>query len=198
MYLTIILTLALVVLLVLPHSTLNSIIARRKVKRSFKTRFDEKIPFRPNWAWVYFTAYPLNIGGLVYFVLKLPEQIVWKTLTAYIALCLIAIFVWFFYPVKVERKEILPEAGGLSIKLIRKFQRKFPPYCSHPSLHVSFSLTTGFFFSYHFGLAGMLMAVIAMLISLATLYTKQHCLLDVVCGGFLSGMIIMFFTHALV
>jgi len=182
----------LIIAFIIPYLFINPWLGKKKVRCRPATKLDQKVPFKSEWIWIYLMAYPFNTGGILWLFITSPSQIVQKELICYIGLVLFFIIIWVLYPSGVERVENFSETKTKSIKFIKWFQNKFPPYCSSPSLHTAFSWLTAAFFFYHFGIGiGIPVVIMAGLITISTLFTKQHYILDNLISGIIVGALIL-------
>ena len=182
----------LVTVIIIPYLFINPWLETKKTRCRPATKLDQKVPFKPKWVWIYLMAYPFNTGGILWLFMTSPSKIVQKELICYISLTLFIIIIWVLYPSRIERIENFSETKTKSIKFIKWFQKKFPPYCSFPSLHTAFSWLTAAFFLYHFGTGiGVPMIIAAGLITASTFFTKQHYFLDAVISGIIVGTLIL-------
>ena len=158
------------------------------------TSIDQKMPFVPWMALVYFSTY---IFVLLPFILYSEARTFWGILAAYVAVTAISTLFHIFLPSRIQRIEDLPEAG-ISEKALGMFQRLSKPHDNFPSMHVAFSvLVVGANFTQTGTLAGVLALVWAVLIALSTMFTKQHYITDVLAGT-VNGILIFSLAYLLV
>lgn len=154
---------------------------------------DERIPFVPQLALIYFSTYLFVIQPFI--ILSDARQFYWM-LVSFASITVIASLIHAIVPSKVERKEILAK-DGLSGKLINLFQKTCKPYGNFPSMHVALSVpVVGMNFMVSGPTAGNITLIWAILIALSTLYTKQHYILDVL-AGLIAGVLICSITYFL-
>lgn len=146
---------------------------------------DHLVPLRPDWALIY--------GALYLFLIVLPvlavrqEEHIRRTVSAYLMVWIAAYVCFLVYPTKAPRP---PEVigGGFGIWGLRFLYSADPPYNCFPSLHVAHSFVSALTcYRLHRGL-GVATAIAASFVGVATLYTKQHYVLDVVTGVLLAGV----------
>jgi len=188
MLLKILVALVLIIAFALPYLVINPWAQRKNIKRSLKIKLDDKIPFRPNWSLVYFSAFPSTVVFLFLILVKFPLLTVVKDFFLCIVFMIFCNLIWRFFPVKVERVEV-NNVGTYFLKSIKLFTKKFPPYCCFPSAHTGFAVIISFLYLYHFGVVAILVAILGTLIIISTLFTKQHTLADVMSGLALAGAI---------
>jgi membrane-associated phospholipid phosphatase len=141
---------------------------------------DRAWPLVPAWAVVY--------GALYLFVILLPmfvvrqHELIRRTVHAYL-LVWIAAYVCFFvvYPtVALRPDEVTGE--GFAVWGLRALYASDPPYNCFPSLHVAHSFVSALACFRVHRPVGILAMIVATLVALSTLFTKQHYVLDVIGG----------------
>jgi membrane-associated phospholipid phosphatase len=139
---------------------------------------------------VYFSTYIFVLQP--FFFLSDARQFYWM-LTSFISISVISSLIHSTIPSKIERVEQVT-AGGLSGWMLDQFQKTCKPYGNFPSMHVGLSVP---FVAANYMMGGPVIGSIvliwAILISLSTLYTKQHYIFDVV-AGIMGGLIISALT----
>jgi len=103
-------------------------------------RFEDRIPFRPGWIWVYIAYYPICFTPLLLREVRHEPSVFWRTVAAYLlqfGLCFLAFWLW---PSKMLRPELAGE--GLTRLAVETVFRLDPGYNIFPSLHVSLLVFT--------------------------------------------------------
>jgi membrane-associated phospholipid phosphatase len=160
----------------------------------FGTIYDEKIPFMPQFALVYFSTYPFVV--LPFVILSNARQFYWMA-ASFIAISLISSLIHATVPSKIERMEEL-NIDGMSGWMLGLFQKTCKPYGNFPSMHVGLSVpVVGATYLVAGPVAGGITLVWAVLIALSTLYTKQHYIIDVLAGA-MGGILIYLLTFWLI
>jgi hypothetical protein len=150
------------------------------------TALDQKIPYTPKFAPVYFSTYLFVVQP--FFILAQARQFYWMV-ASFASISLMASLIHAILPSKIERVEQV-ELGGVSGWMLGLFQKTCRPYGNFPSMHVGLSVpVVGANFMVGGPLVGSITLIWAVLIALSTLYTKQHYLLDVLAGA-LGGALI--------
>jgi membrane-associated phospholipid phosphatase len=143
---------------------------------------DDLIPLQPVWSLVY--------GALYLFLIVLPvfvicqEELIRRTVRAYLAVWLTAYAVFLLYPTVAPRPdyELVP-GGGFGAWGLQILYDADPPFNCFPSLHVAHSFVGALaVYRMHRGL-GLFAVVCAAIVGLSTLFAKQHYVLDVVAGA---------------
>jgi len=150
------------------------------------TSYDEKIPFVPQFALVYFSTYPFVL--LPFLILTDARQFTWMA-ASFVAISMISSLIHATVPSKIERVEEL-KVAGMSGLMLGLFQKTCKPYGNFPSMHVGLSVpVVGATYLVAGPVVGGVTLVWAVLIALSTLYTKQHYIIDVLAGA-LGGLLI--------
>lgn len=144
---------------------------------------DRALPFVPAWAIVY--------GALYLFLILLPvflvraEELIRRTVFAYLLIWIAAYVCFVVYPTVAPRPETFI-GDGFAVWGLGLLYSSDPPHNCFPSLHVAHSFVSAFAsMRVHRGV-GAIATLIAALVALSTLFTKQHYVLDVVAGVFLA------------
>ena len=165
----------------------NRLEVESKSRLDLAIPLDQKIPFVPQLALVYFSTYIFVIQPFI--ILSEARQFYWM-LACFSSITVAASLIHATIPSKIQRIEKL-DADGFSTKLINLFQKTCQPYGNFPSMHVALSVPV---IGANFMAAGLTMGFItlawAILIALSTLFTKQHYILDVLAG--LSGGVLIY------
>ncbi|MHC1781162.1 MAG: phosphatase PAP2 family protein [Anaerolineaceae bacterium] len=157
----------------------------------FRTSFDDKIPFIPEFAWVYFSTYFFVFQP--FFILSDAKQFYWM-LAGFSSISICASLVHAALPSKICRYENL-NTTRMSGKMLHLFQQTCKPYGNFPSMHVGLSVPVVISNYLVVGIGmGTLTLVWAVLIALSTLFTKQHYIIDVLSGLFGGLMVLSFLS----
>lgn len=154
--------------------------------------FDRLVPLRPGWALVYGSLY-LFLIVLPVFVVRQKEPLR-RTVQAYLMVWITAYVFFLAYPTLAPRPDIVT-GDGFGVWGLRALYSSDPPYNCFPSLHVAHSFVSAFAcYRVHRGV-GIAASLCALLIGVSTLYTKQHYVLDVIAGIFLSCVAYLLFLR---
>jgi len=149
-----------------------------------ETALDRAVPLQPAWALVYGALY-LFLILLPLLVVRQPRQ-VRQTLLAYLAVWLTAYVFFWLYPTVAPRPAGV--AGpGFVVWSLRFLYGADPPYNCFPSLHVAHSFVSALTCQLVNRALGVAALAAAALVGVATLFTKQHYVADVVAGFLLAG-----------
>lgn len=148
---------------------------------------DEKIPFNPHFVWTYI---------LYYFVALMPVMVVpdikefRRMVGAYLMMYFMGFLTFIVFPVKMVRPELIGD--GYSLWLLRKIYNADNGYNCFPSMHVANAYLASFF-SFKFNKPyGSIVYIIAFLITISTLFIKQHYIVDLIAGILLAYFVYRF------
>jgi membrane-associated phospholipid phosphatase len=145
--------------------------------------WDRLIPLRPGWALVYGTLYLFLI--LLPVLVVRQEDLIRRTVFAYLVVWTTAYVCFVAYPTVAPRPAKLLDQGFAAWGLLFLYGAD-PPYNCFPSLHVAHSFVSALACGrVHRGL-GIAAVLVAVLVAISTLYSKQHYLLDVIAGVLLA------------
>ncbi len=143
--------------------------------------FEESIPFIPFFVIFYIMTYFVVI--MPYFVVKNIKDYR-RTVLAYLLLIFISSVVYIMYPVKIIRPEIIKE--GIFLNMVKWVYKIDKTYNLFPSLHVSLSALSSLVCLRYNKRIGYFLIVLLFLISLSTLFVKQHYLVDIIFAAILA------------
>ena len=149
------------------------------------TWLDQNIPFLPQTGWIYILIYVVPISALV-FVRR--TQHLFRMLVAFVSSSTLCFLVFFWFPTQIVRPPLVSESwGSLPLYFVYSIDR---PFNCFPSLHVVYAFLTAEFVRRERRYYGYVLYVVACLISVSTLTTKQHYSWDVLAGMLLAGVAI--------
>ena len=150
--------------------------------RQFATPLDDRIPFRPGWAWIYsFLYYPAIL--YLNWTVTSPRHFT-HLATSFFVLLLGQMAFFVLLPVETPpRWRDLNRGSSLSERFLRFVRRFDAPSNCFPSMHVSVATLTAFHASATLGPAAFCFPV---LIAVSCVYTKQHYLVDLPAGALLG------------
>lgn len=157
-----------------------------------KIPLDDKITLVKAFIHPYYYWYVFSFGSCLLFLVssKFDTQY-FRFAGSLIVVLLLANVVYLVFPTYVPRPVV--EGDDLSALMIRYLYRTDPPYNCLPSIHVAYSVIAGlawdgwlrsqaFFWKGFSVLARIVNVGIVLLISLSTLFTRQHHIPDVAAG----------------
>jgi membrane-associated phospholipid phosphatase len=152
------------------------------------TPWDDFFPFEPAWVWVYLIPY--LIGPIVIGALR-PSTFRWYVERGLVTVVLsLAIFA--AWPTQTKPREYEVTGTDWTSLLYQKMIAiDDPPANAAPSLHVSLTCLLAFALLRDFPRWWPVTAVGVILVWLATLFTRQHHLIDVATGALLACAVVL-------
>ncbi|MCC8050897.1 MAG: phosphatase PAP2 family protein [Clostridiales bacterium] len=161
---------------------------------------DDRIPFCEYFIVFYFAWYPAFFLSLVWYMLRDKEdfQQLWFIIFNGITFCLIC---YMLFPNGLNLREEVPNRNLFCV-LVNLVRGVDAPVNVCPSIHVSSSVSIALvtakskLFKEHKGRKAAII-VLMILISISTLFVKQHSVIDVVCGAAVSLVlyVIAYYTN---
>jgi len=144
---------------------------------NIKTRWDDWIPFIPEFVYPYYIYYPFML--LVVPISRTRIQF-YHVVTAFAILEASAILTFILFPTKVIRPEIIPT--DITTILIHNIFSLDLGYNLLPSLHVGHSVLVSVFFYVYYRKYFIPVFMVAISICLSTVFIKQHYVIDIPFG----------------
>lgn len=141
------------------------------------TPLDRAVPFTPWTIWVYLLYYPFCFSPIV---LLNNIDIFRRVAAGFLMEFVLAFVVFLTFPVKMVRPAVI--VSSLSTKAVAILYSIDPGFNVFPSLHVANSLFVALIFYRYRKSIGIVFLVIAVCISISTLFVKQHYALDIAAG----------------
>jgi len=152
------------------------------------TAWDEFFPFQPGWVWVYLIPYligPIAIGGLR------PSTFRWYVERGLVVVA-ISLVIFAVLPTQTKPREHAVAGTDLTSVLYQKMVAiDDPPANAAPSLHVSLTCLLALALLRDFPRWWPVTTVAVLLVWLATLFTRQHHLIDVATGALLACLVVV-------
>jgi hypothetical protein len=153
------------------------------------TTWDDAIPFLPSWVWVYLIPYV--IGPLVIGFFR-RETFHWYVKRG-LVLVAVTLVIFMVIPTQTAPRPHADLGDGPTAWLYRMMvEIDEPPANAAPSLHVSLTFLLTLAFLRDFPRWAWLAAISVAFVWLATLFTRQHHLIDVASGILLALLIVLF------
>ena len=137
-------------------------------------------PLWPVWVIPYVLCYPLWIAGFAWAVFKMSDRMFRAFALACLVTCSVSIAIFFIYPTYVPSVAI--NGNDLFTALLRFFHEGTGRYNALPSGHIYITALLAIFYSLWYPRYKSLWWFILVIVSLSTLYTAQHYILDIVAG----------------
>lgn len=132
------------------------------------------------WVIPYVLCYPLWAAALIWLVWKADDERFRNAIAALYFTCSVGVSVYIFFPTYVE----LPELHGSDIlsNLLRAIQVAGGDHDALPSAHIYITMLLALLYAEWHPRRAWLWAVIVLIVSLSTLFTRQHYIADVLAG----------------
>ena len=145
---------------------------------------DGAMPLVPAWIGVYASLY--LCGFILPLVVVRGRELFEQTMKAYLFVMTLSYAVFLAYPTTAPRADAIA-VNSFATWSLQLFYDLDQPYGCFPSLHVAYSFVGALAcYRMHRGV-GIAAVVWALLIGLATVYTKQHFVVDAVAGAVLGA-----------
>lgn len=147
-----------------------------------KLHFEEHIPFLPYFSIPYILFIPFLLITIIYFIFFYKD---FKSVfISFISCQLTAYIIYTFYQTSVTRPDIVfKDTFSTLVAYIYSIDK---PYNCFPSLHVSLSIICLLYWIKILPRFQIIMNIFVMLITLSTVFIKQHYVLDVISGIILA------------
>jgi len=162
------------------------ILNKRKSKYYWKIKFDDSIPFIPIFIIPYIGYFFYIIATIIY---------LWNTkyinvfFVTYIISYVLAGLFWFFIPNGVKRPTITKK--DIFSKIVALIYKYDDDTNGFPSAHIFASLICSYFLAVAFPEHLVLILLATFLISISTVFVKQHYVLDILGGLINFGLSVM-------
>ncbi len=141
-------------------------------------------PLQVGWIIPYVACYPLWAFALGWLVLKMDEVRFRKAIAGLFFACSLGVSVFLLFPTYVVHPDI-PGKDVLS-KLLLSLTVAGGDYDALPSAHIYVTTILALFYSHWYPKQKWIWMFIVVMVSLSTLFTKQHYILDVL-TGYITG-----------
>jgi len=151
------------------------------------TAADDLIPFEPAWVWVYLIPYliaPVAIGAVR------PSNFAWYVKRGLVVVA-ISLMIFAAAPTQVAPRPPSNLGDGLTGMMYKHMvEVDEPPANAAPSLHVSLTFLLALALCRDAPRWAWLIITCVILVWLATLFTRQHHIIDVVTGILLASLVV--------
>ena len=141
-------------------------------------------PLRVAWVIPYVLCYLLWIAALLWLIVRTNEAQFRKAIAGLFFACSLGVLVFLLFPTYVVHPDIRGE--DLLSKLLLSLMIAGGDYDALPSAHIYVTTILALFYSEWFPKQRWLWIAIVVIVSLSTLFTKQHYIADVL-AGYLTG-----------
>ncbi|MBX7147976.1 phosphatase PAP2 family protein [bacterium] len=155
--------------------------------------FEEKIPFIPLFTIFYIGCYILP----PWLMLNIHEKgRMIKVLSAFMVTSLIHFTIFTFYPVQYIYRPLIASENAHGVLFTLKWIYFLDePINNFPSMHVSFSFLSYYFVRRYLPEHKWVVGTLVLLISLSTLFVKQHYIVDVLAAALLAWLVSLMFIE---
>lgn len=143
-------------------------------------------PLWPVWVIPYVLCYPLWFAGFAWAAFKMSDRMFRAFAVAFLVTCSVSVVIFFIFPTYVPPAEL--HGNDLFTFLLRLLHENAGRYNALPSGHIYISALLVFFYSLWYPRFKSLWILTLVIISLSTLYTAQHYILDIVAGLFVAAL----------
>jgi membrane-associated phospholipid phosphatase len=138
-------------------------------------------PVWPIWVVPYMLCYPLWLFSSIWAMLKMEDRLFRGLVVACLLMFAVANATFLFFPTYVRQMTF--QGADLFTSLLRMVHEEWGRYSAFPSGHVYITTLLVLFFGRWYPRQRFLWLLILIVISLSTLFTGQHYILDVL-GGY--------------
>jgi membrane-associated phospholipid phosphatase len=158
----------------------------RREPREFNTKIDRWISLKPGWIWIYSGLYyPVIV--LTVFTFQDFREFNYVTINFFFLMTMHMVF-FVFYPVvtPISWRNLSHLPQTLSVRFLKYIHHMDKNSNCFPSMHVSVAVLISFHLLHRLPMLGYWVWSFPVLISLSTLFTKQHFVYDVISGAILG------------
>lgn len=138
-------------------------------------------PVWPVWVVPYILCYPLWFISLTWFVRKMDDRLFHALLAACLLVFAVANLTFVFFPTYVRQMTF--QGNDIFVHLLRIFHEDAGRYSALPSGHIYITTLAALFVVHQYPQQKPLWILILVIVSLSTLFTGQHYILDLL-GGY--------------
>jgi membrane-associated phospholipid phosphatase len=142
-------------------------------------------PIWPVWVLPYMLCYPIWLVSSIWTILKMEDRLFRALVAACFLIFAVANSIFIFFPTYVKQATLL--GNDIFISLLRIIHESWGRYSALPSGHVYITTLLVLFFSRWYPRPKFLWMLMLIVISLSTLFTGQHYILDVL-GGYVLAL----------
>lgn len=132
------------------------------------------------WVIPYALWYPIIASAGVWLLLKSSERLFREFAAGFLLTCILGVLTFYFFPTYIIDTPLT--GTDLFTKLLLLLRAMDGDYAAFPSAHVYVTTILALFFNRWYPKYGWLWLFIYVMISLSTLFTHQHYIMDVVGG----------------
>jgi membrane-associated phospholipid phosphatase len=150
----------------------------RKLTGGFNlsTRLDAWVPLWPVWVVPYLMCLPFWAGGLIWAAWKMDERLFHSFVSACLFVLSSAVLLFYFFPTYVKRPVLI--SGNWTMRILQMVYQHDGDYNAFPSGHVYQTSLICLFYNHLYPNYSWLWIGIVVIVTLSTLFTRQHNLTD--------------------
>lgn len=176
------------------YLALNAYLGTRGISYDVSIPWDDQVPFVKYFAPFYSMVYFVPIAA--FFIVWSRYDLIVGEYKAFIGAALISFLVFWIYPVEFRLRATPRPPYDFFENIVRFFYwMDDPPYNCMPSLHVALAMISARAVWLYRRSWGIGFFILASLISLSTVFIRQHYILDVVGGLGVSLLMILLFLR---
>ena len=137
-------------------------------------------PVWPVWVVPYMLCYPLWLFSTVWAMLKMEDRLFRALLASCFLIFAVGNSIFIFFPTYV--KQMTFQGSDIFTLLLRMIHETWGRYSALPSGHIYITTLLVLYYGRWYPRQRFLWVLILIMISLSTLFTGQHYILDVLCG----------------
>ena len=157
---------------------------------NLSTRLDAWIPLSPVWVVPYLLCLPAWLGSLIWAAWKMDERLYHSFIYACLFVLLTATLFYYLFPTYVKRPTLTK--GNWTMQVLQMVYQNDGDYNAFPSGHVYQTALICLFYNHLYPNYLWLWIGIVVIVTLSTLFTRQHNLADP-----LGGLAIAWFGYRL-
>jgi membrane-associated phospholipid phosphatase len=140
----------------------------------------DHFPIWPIWVIPYVACYGIWLAGAIWAVLKMDDHLFRSMIAAFLLTCTISVSIYIFFPTYV-RAEVI-RGHDIFSALLRFIHENGGRYNAFPSGHVYITTLLAFFYNRWYPRYKGWWIFIPAIVSVSTLFTHQHFIVDIVGG----------------
>ena len=175
--------------LALAYLAINEVSSRLTYDFDVLTKWDQRIPFTPEWVWIYNLNIPMPLTLII--VATKADQLL-ELIGGYVAIFIVAALAFVLLPVHADvlRPDLTMLQPTWSVQMVGHYYTLDEVGNCLPSLHVAYSVYAGWWGMYLMPKKwGYPYALLGVGITLSTMFVKQHFIADVVSALILAAIV---------
>lgn len=143
-------------------------------------------PIWPIWVVPYVLCYPLWAAGFAWAAFKMNDRMFRSFTVAFLVTCSVSITIFVIFPTYVPPVQL--HGNDIFTSLLRFFHEGTGRYDALPSGHIYITTLLVLFYSLWYPRYRPLWVSILVIVSLSTLFTAQHYILDILAGLLVAAL----------